>query len=78
MEIDAAVHWAPGEPGVFVIVGPEGPAPAGPGGNSELGLAVPPVGFEPTTVGLKVRCSAVELKGRVHVHGSAEHVGPEQ
>ena len=33
--------------------------------NIDLGFRVPPGGLEPPTVGLKVRCSAIELGGRV-------------
>ena len=32
--------------------------------NSELVSGVPPAGLEPATVGLKVRCSAIELGGQ--------------
>lgn len=30
-------------------------------------LEVTPVGLEPTTSGLKVRCSAIELRGHYHI-----------
>ena len=32
--------------------------------RSEFEIVVPPGGLEPPTVGLKVRCSAIELEGR--------------